>query len=493
MSGTKLSNHVKIVIMRVRNPEHPAERVVTTPHSFRIPNAAPVSGISQTLIEEIIVQLMKNSSNSSTQFFLQRLYSNVTGTNSTVISASSVAGKPLPRFELLLVDSFGNPQAYDRKSPLVMIVSFKKKGLSRHLLQLNEGETCDGGGDVMLITQPKLVGDFLSASFVVDNFIPCSATNGVISYNIGRKSSDGAVVIEMYDVFQVELTVVVGILELFRLTSNQRTTEFANTWLRINVEIELFDAGRNKMDGTVELNLAVNGSNQGETTLKNNVFKVQNVSSMTIPNILVVWIKFYPTESVANFVVDGFTIPSLRRIGSHLSCSVSALCIPGFKLNLNTSQYRDPFLGNCTRCAPGWVTRNYDEFACQICPIGFFSNEQNSQCIKCQGNTIAPDEGSNVCIPCADGYFASPNSVSCLKLKFQGLPPTILISRHQVLIPEIAIEVENPSSPHVQWISLLKDYNILLSLVCNPTLLCTNIQNVPITLRFQYLQTCNKR
>jgi hypothetical protein len=54
-----------------------------------------------------------------------------------------------------------------------------------------------------------------------------------------------------------------------------------------------------------------------------------------------------------------------------------------------------------------------------------------------------------------------------------------------VFIPKIQIESEHPFNPNIQWFSLILNYNVILSLVCNPILLCTNIQNVPITLGFQ--------
>jgi hypothetical protein len=431
------------------------------------------------LIQNEIIKLIVNATNATTQFVMKFLYSNETRTNVSVIAAKTTAGKPLPYFALVLVDDFGNPRGYEPETPLKLRVSFMKYGTSRRLLETDEDELCDGGGDATYSPTPLLIGDFLSMQFVVEGFIPCSAASGIVSYNVGQLSPNGNFLNQIPNVFQIELSVVNGNLELFRLSLSSRQIEFTNTWIKTNIEIALFDLGWNLVDGVVELNLELNRTNQVASKLGNSEFHIENVTRMSLPKQLLVWIQFHPSESEATVVVDGFTVPNLRRIGSQLEFTINALCNPGFQLNLNTSQYVDALAGNCTRCLPGWITETFDELMCNRCPVGFISNEQNTKCIKCQGNTVSAAPASYRCIPCLNGYVASPNSTSCLKLTFQNPPPTYLVSRHEILIPEITIEVDDPLNPNVQWISLIENINIELALVCNPSLLCTNIQNIP--------------
>jgi hypothetical protein len=191
------------------------EHEVITPHIFGVLYAAKAAGIDQRLIQNEIIKLIVNATNATTQFVMKFLYSNETRTNVSVIAAKTTAGKPLPYFALVLVDDFGNPRGYEPETPLKLRVSFMKYGTSRRLLETDEDELCDGGGDATYSPTPFLIGDFLSMQFVVEGFIPCSAASGIVSYNVGQLSPNGNFLNQIPNVFQIELSVVNGNLELF--------------------------------------------------------------------------------------------------------------------------------------------------------------------------------------------------------------------------------------------------------------------------------------
>jgi hypothetical protein len=66
--------------------------------------------------------------------------------------------------------------------------------------------------------------------------------------------------------------------------------------------------------------------------------------------------------------------------------------------------------GSCGLCLPGQVNNQSDNILCQLCPTGWVSNANRTNCFPCEAGSISYD---NECILCPDRSISSTGSIAC--------------------------------------------------------------------------------
>jgi hypothetical protein len=198
-----------------------------------------------------------------------------------------------------------------------------------------------------------------------------------------------------------------------------------------------------------------------------------NFSSSRLSSVIIADVHFFNATSTAIFLVaSGTGTNPLTFIGEAISLNVSALCLPGQFVDFgphseNSSGLFDYFSAAnvtnlCTKCLSGTVSAQESPISCTECPIGTFSNSENTYCKSCMGNTWAPKKTQSSCFPCSSGYLASKSHDRCFTLKFRDAPPLFLVSSIPNVLPAIIVidnfnqTAQNAAGP------------ILASLVCMP-------------------------